>query len=70
MTIEEMKDRKVFKVRTKWIGYSEIIVEAKNKQDAEALVYKGKYDSLDESTTGNGLEYGYDNEEIIEVEEA
>tara|TARA_B100001057_G_scaffold12051_2_gene11456 strand:- start:42485 stop:42679 length:195 start_codon:yes stop_codon:yes gene_type:complete len=59
-----------FKVRTKWIGYSEIIVEAQNKQDAEALVYKGKYDPLNESTTANGLDYGYDNEEIIEVEEA
>ena len=59
---------KVFKVRTKWIGYSEIIVEAKNEKQAEILVYKGKYDSLDESTTGNGLEYGYDGEEIVEIE--
>tara|TARA_R100000388_G_scaffold18765_1_gene14476 strand:+ start:1370 stop:1576 length:207 start_codon:yes stop_codon:yes gene_type:complete len=60
---------KVFKVHTKWIGYSEIIVEAKNKKEAETLVYKGKYDYLDESTTGNGLEYGYDNEEITNIEE-
>ena len=60
---------KVFKVHTKWIGYSEIIVEAKNQKEAETLVYKGEYDYLDESTTGNGLEYGYDNEEITNIEE-
>jgi hypothetical protein len=57
-----------YKVYTKWTGYSEIIVEAKNKKQAEILVYKGEYDSLDESTTGNGLEYGYDGEEIVEIE--
>ena len=57
-----------YKVYTKWTGYSEIIVEAKNEKQAEILVYKGKYDSLDESTTGNGLEYGYDGEEIVEIE--
>lgn len=57
-----------YKVSTKWTGYSEIIVEAKNEKHAEILVYKGKYDPLDESTTGNGLEYGYDDEEIVEIE--
>ena len=35
----------------------------------EQEFYKGKYDYLDESTTGNGLEYGYDNEEITNIEE-
>ena len=57
-----------YKVYTKWTGYSEIIVEAKNEKQAEILVYKGKYDPLDESTTGNDLEYGYDGEEIVEIE--
>ena len=59
---------KVFKVYTKWTGYSEIIVEAKNEKDAETLVYKGNYDPSDEIHTGNGLEYGYDDEEILEIE--
>ena len=38
---------KVFKVYTKWTGYSEIIVEAKNEKDAEILVYEGNYDPSD-----------------------
>ena len=59
---------KVFKVYTKWTGYSEIYVEAKNEKDAETLVYKGNYDPSDEIHTGNGLEYGYDDEEILEIE--
>ena len=57
-----------YKVYTKWTGYSEIYVEAKNEKDAETLVYKGEYDPLDESTTGIGLEYGYDDEEIVKIE--
>lgn len=59
---------KVFIVYTKWTGYSEIYVEAKNEKDAETLVYKGNYDPSDEIHTGNGLEYGYDDEEILEIE--
>ena len=39
---------KVFIVYTKWTGYSEIIVEAKNEKDAETLVYEGNYDPSDE----------------------
>ena len=57
-----------YKVSTKWTGYSEIIVEAKISACFSFLVYKGKYDPLDESTTGNGLEYGYEDEEIVEIE--
>ncbi len=60
---------KTYKVKTSWTGYSEIIVQAKNKKQAETFVYKGKYDSLDEVSTGNGLDSGYDDEKIIEVEE-
>ena len=59
---------KVFKVYTKWTGYSEIIVEAKNEKDAETLVYEGNYAPSDEIHTGYGLEYGYDDEEILEIE--
>ena len=59
---------KVFIVYTKWTGYSEIIVEAKNEKDAETLVLEGNYNPSDEIHTGFGLEYGYDNEEIVEIE--
>jgi len=60
---------KVFKVRTKWIGYSEIIVDAKDEQEAREFVAMGSYDPSEEQQTGNGLNYGYENEEILEVVE-
>ena len=60
---------KVFKVRTKWIGYSEIIVDAKDEQEAREFVAMGSYDPSEEQQTGNGLNYGFENEEILEVEE-
>ena len=60
---------KAFKVYTKWTGYSEIIVDAKDKKKARELVDMGDYNPSDEIHTGNGLEYGYDDEEILEVEE-
>ena len=60
---------KAFKVYTKWIGYSEIIVDAKDNKKARELVSKGDYNPSDEIHTGNGLEYGYDDEEILEIEE-
>ena len=59
---------KTYKVYTKWKGYSEIEVEAKSKKEAEKLVSAGEYDPSDEQHTGYGLEYGYDDEEILKVE--
>ena len=60
---------KKYKVTTEWTGYSVVTVEADNAQDAEAKVYSGEYDSDDALHTGSGLDYGYDHEETIEVEE-
>ena len=59
---------KAFKVYTKWTGYSEIIVDAKDEQEAKEFVAMGTYDPSEELQTGNGLEYGYDDEEVLEVE--
>ena len=58
---------KTFKVITSWTGYSEITVQAKNKQEAENLVANDEYDTDNEVLTGNGLDYGYENETIIKV---
>ena len=60
---------KTYKVFTKWIGYSEIVVEAKSPKEAEEKVLKGDYDLLDETMTGTGLDYGFENEEVYNVEE-
>jgi len=60
---------KTYKVYTKWIGYSEIIVDAKDEQEAREFVAMGSYDPSEEQQTGNGLNYGFDNEEITEIEE-
>jgi len=60
---------KAFKVYTKWTGYSEIIVDAKDEQEAKEFVAMGTYDPSEELQTGNGLEYGYDDEEVLEVKE-
>jgi hypothetical protein len=60
---------KTYKVYTKWIGYSEIEVEAESPTHAQELVEMGDYDSDRELTTGHGLIYGFDNESVIEVEE-
>ena len=60
---------KTYKVYTKWIGYSEIGVEAKSPEEAEEKVLKGDYDLLDEIMTGTGLGYGFESEEVLEVEE-
>ena len=60
---------KTYKITTSWTGYSEITVKAKNHQDAEAMVNEGNYDPNDEVSTGNGLDYGYNYEEIISTEE-
>ena len=60
---------KTFKVITSWTGYSEITVQAENKQEAENLVANDEYDTDNEVLTGNGLDYGYEDEEIVEVNE-
>ena len=60
---------KTFKITTSWTGFSEIIIEADTLEDAIDLVHMGEYDSKDEVSTGNGLYYGYEDQEIIETEE-
>jgi len=60
---------KTYKVFTKWIGYSEIVVDAKSPKEAEEKVLKGDYDLLDETMTGTGLGYGFEEEEVLKVEE-
>ena len=58
---------KTFKVITSWTGYSEITVQAKNKQEAENLVANDEYDTDNEVLTGNGLGYGYEDEQVYKV---
>ena len=60
---------KEFKVTTSWTGFSEITVEAETLENAIDLVHMGEYDPNDEVSTGNGLDYGYNNEETIDVQE-
>ena len=58
---------KTFKVIRSWTGFSEITVQAENKEQAKLLVEEGEYDTDNEVLTGNGLGYGYENETIIKV---
>tara|TARA_R100001129_G_C5149268_1_gene198382 strand:- start:172 stop:378 length:207 start_codon:yes stop_codon:yes gene_type:complete len=58
-----------YKVYTKWIGYSEIEVKAKSEEEAKELVNLGKYEPENELSTGTGLNLGYDEEEVLKVEE-
>lgn len=60
---------KTYKVFTKWIGYSEIVVDAKDEQEAKDFVAMGNYEPENELSTGTGLNLGYDNEEVLKVEE-
>ena len=60
---------KKYKVHTKWIGYSEVKIEAKSKEEAEQKYYDGDYDICDEKTTGGDLGYGFDDEEVTKVVE-
>ena len=60
---------KTFKVITSWTGYSEVIVQAENRELAITSVDVGDYDTDNEVSTGNGLDYGYDGEEIIDIQE-
>ena len=58
---------KTFKVITSWTGYSEITVQAETKQEAENLVANDEYDTDNEVLTGNGLGYGYEDEQVYKV---
>ena len=60
---------KVFKVTTSWTGFSEITVQAATQEQAFDLVEEKMYDSNNEVLTGNGLSYGFEDEEILQVEE-
>ena len=60
---------KTYKVYTKWIGYSKIIVDAENEQEAIDKVNSGEYEPENELSTGTGLNLGYDEEEVLEIEE-
>ena len=59
---------KTYRVYTKWIGYSEIEVEAKSEEEAGKKVLSGDYSMFREASTGGDLDYGFDNEEIIDIE--
>ena len=58
-----------YKVYTKWIGYSEIEVNAENKQEAEEKVLEGDYSLFKEASTGGDLDYGFEDEEVYKIEE-
>ena len=58
-----------YKVYTKWIGYSEIEVYAKSEDEAKEMVDMGNYEPENELSTGTGLNLGYDEEEVLKVEE-
>ena len=58
---------KTFKVITSWTGYSEITVQAETEEQAFDLVEEKNYDPNKEVLTGNGLDYGYEDETIIKV---
>lgn len=60
---------KEFEVYTQWRGYSIIRVQAENKEEAQMMVEDGDYDPSNEVMTGNGLNAGYEEEEVIEVVE-
>ena len=56
---------KTYKVYTKWIGYSEYTVKAESKDEAEELCMTSNSDT--DAHTGDGLNSGYDDEQIIET---
>lgn len=58
-----------YKVVTRWTGYSEIEVEARDKTHAHEIVDAGEYDPSVETSTGDGLSYGYEDEKVIELYE-
>jgi len=60
---------KTYKVFTKWIGYSEIELEASSQKEAEEKVLEGDYSLFREASTGGDLDYGFEDEEVLKVEE-
>ena len=60
---------KAYKVYTKWVGYSEIEVDAENEEEARDFVAMGSYNPSEELLTGNGLDYGFDDEQVYKIEE-
>ena len=60
---------KTYKVYTKWIGYSEIELEASSQKEAEEKVLEGVYSLFREASTGGDLDYGFEDEEVLKVEE-
>ena len=56
-----------FKVYTKWVGYSEIEVNAENEEEARDFAAMGNYSK--EKMTGSGLDYGFDDEQVYKIEE-
>ena len=58
---------KKYTVYTKWVGYSEIEVNAENEQEAKDFASMGLYKK--ELLTGKGLDYGFEDEEILKIEE-
>ena len=58
---------KAYKVYTRWVGYSEIIVDAENEEEAKDFVAMGNYSK--EQMTGCGLDYGYEDEQVYKIEE-
>ena len=69
MSVKKVEMKKTYKVYTKWIGYSEITVDAKDEQEAKDFVAMGWYDPSEELQTGNGLDYGFEDEQIYKMEE-
>ena len=65
---------KTFKVITSWTGYSEITVQAKNKEQAEQIAFEGNYDRNNEmySTDDIGVEiFGMkkEDEQLLNIRE-
>ena len=58
-----------YKVYTKWIGYAVIEVKSKSEEEARDKVLSGKFEPENELSTGTGLNLGYDEEEVLKVEE-
>ena len=65
---------KTFKIITSWTGYSEITVQAKNKEQAEQIAFEGNYDRNNEvySTDDIGVEiFGMkkEDEQLLNIRE-
>lgn len=60
---------KTYKVYTKWVGYSEIEVDANSPEEAEAKALEGDFSQFREASTGDDLDYGYEDEQVYKVEE-